>query len=76
MLCACMRLHVCECVCMREPPARLCTMDVCVELRRSGGSGPDCRNPEVVVAITGRVSYTTHRAAASRAERRGGGRTL
>lgn len=35
----------------------LCTMDVCVELRRSGGSGPDCRNPEVVVAITGRVLH-------------------
>lgn len=45
------------CVCAREPPARLCTMDVCVEPRRSGGSGPDCRNPEVVVAITGRVLY-------------------
>lgn len=52
-VCVCMR----ECVCMHEPPVRLCTMDVCVEMRRSGGSRPDCRNPEVVVAITGRVLH-------------------
>lgn len=52
-VCVCM----CECVCMHEPPVRLCTMDVCVELRRSGGSRPDCSNPEVVVAITGRVLH-------------------
>lgn len=42
---------------MPEPPVRFCTMDVCVEMRRSGGSRPDCRNPEVVVAITGRVLH-------------------
>lgn len=42
---------------MHEPPVRFCTMDVCVEMRRSGGSRPDCRNPEVVVAITGRVLH-------------------
>lgn len=52
-LCVCVRVR---CVCMSRLPV-LCTMDVCVELRRSGGSGPDCRNPEVVVAITGRVLH-------------------
>lgn len=57
MLSVCAYVSVCECVCMHEPPVRLCTMDVCVELRRSGGSRPDCSNPEVVVAITGRVLH-------------------
>ncbi|KAL6102230.1 uncharacterized protein ACO6RY_17322 [Pungitius sinensis] len=46
--------------------------DVCAELRRSGGSGPDCRNPEVVVAITGRVLHNAPGCSKSRGEQGGG----
>lgn len=68
-VCVCM----CECVCMHEPPVRLCTMDVCVEMRRSGGSRPDCRNPEVVVAITGRVLHNAPGCSKSGGKDGGGG---
>lgn len=64
----CVCVCLCECVCMHEPPVRLCTMDVCVEMRRSGGSRPDCRNPEVVVAITGRVLHNAPGCSKSRGE--------
>lgn len=61
---------------MHEPPVRLCTMDVCVEMRRSGGSRPDCRNPEVVVAITGRVLHNAPGCSKSGGKDGGGERSL
>lgn len=64
---------------MREPPSLsppppfVYNGDVCAELRRSGGSGPDCRNPEVVVAITGRVLHNAPGCSKSCGEEGGGG---
>lgn len=75
------RVCVCVCMCervrMHEPPVRLCTMDVCVEMRRSGGARPDWPNPEAAVAITGRVLHNAPGCSKWRGEDGGGGeRTL